>query len=158
MSSQLSIMNYLNIPERCLISQKITKKVLLENSELKASFKKVVRDDIQEMFIHVSALPLVGKGKTSTALACHPLHERCHADQGTSRHHPALFCDGCLHAHTERKFLGHRLANGSNCRTLSHHPILLVLRCLPPGWQRVPGTGKGREYRPLYGKNGLRVA
>jgi len=50
-------MNYLNIPERCLISQKITKKVLLENAELKASFKKVVRDDIQEMFIVASITP-----------------------------------------------------------------------------------------------------
>ena len=57
MNSQLSIINYLNIPKRCLINQKITKKTLLENAEVKASFKKIVRDDIQDMFIVASITP-----------------------------------------------------------------------------------------------------
>ncbi|MBI9030994.1 DUF4391 domain-containing protein [bacterium] len=57
MNSQLSIMNYLNIPSRCLINQKITKKVLLENTELKASSKKLISNDIQEMLIVASITP-----------------------------------------------------------------------------------------------------
>lgn len=57
MNSQLSIINYLSIPQRCLINQKITKKTLLENAHLKASYKKVVREHIHEMFVIASITP-----------------------------------------------------------------------------------------------------
>lgn len=57
MNSALSIINFLNIPHRCLINQRITKKVLLENAELKVSSKKLVSNDIQEMLIVASITP-----------------------------------------------------------------------------------------------------
>ncbi len=51
MNSELSIINLLKIPERSIQNQKLTKKSILENANLKASSKKVIRDDIDEMLI-----------------------------------------------------------------------------------------------------------
>jgi hypothetical protein len=57
MDYKLPLFDNLNIPQRCLINQKITKKTLLENAIVKASFKKVVRDDIHEMLVVASVSP-----------------------------------------------------------------------------------------------------
>ena len=100
----------------------------------------------------------MGEGKAPAALACHPLHERRHADQGSCGHHPALLRDGRIHAYPARELLGHRMAHGSNRPALAHHPILLVLCCLPARWRRVPATGEGREHRPIHGQDGIRIA
>lgn len=53
----MGIVEILKIPRRCLINQKITKKTLLENAVIKADFKKVVRDDIQELLVVASVSP-----------------------------------------------------------------------------------------------------
>ncbi len=51
LSSKFSLADLLKIPERCIENQKLTKKSILENANLKESSKKVIRDDIDEMLI-----------------------------------------------------------------------------------------------------------
>ena len=83
---------------------------------------------------HVPALPLVGERQAPVALARHPLHERSHTDQRARGHHPALLRDGSVHAHPKRESLGHHLATRLDCRTLTLHPVLLVLCRLSARW------------------------
>lgn len=39
-----------NIPDRCIINTRIAKKTILENSELKSFEKKIIREDVQDIF------------------------------------------------------------------------------------------------------------
>ncbi len=107
---------------------------------------------------HVSALPLVEKGKHQLPWLAILCMKRRHADQGSCGHHPAMLRDGRIYAYPARELLGHRMAHGFNRPALAHHPILLVLCRLSARWRRVPATGEGREHRPIHGQDGIRMA
>lgn len=50
----MDLLNLLNVPERCRIGQRITKKVFLENARATSAEKKLVRDSVKEMTILAS--------------------------------------------------------------------------------------------------------